>query len=123
MNTIVLSPQTRCADAAVATIGCFDGVHKGHQRVIRLVTELARSRGLKPVVITFDRQPRQLFDPSFRPQLLSTLKEKESYIESLGVEQVGGIALYERAGGSFCRSFYAQGATRPTFGEGTVDGL
>ena len=88
MNTIVLSPQTRCADAAVATIGCFDGVHKGHQRVIRLVTELARSRGLKPVVITFDRQPRQLFDPSFRPQLLSTLKEKESYIESLGVEQL-----------------------------------
>ena len=70
----------------MATIGCFDGVHRGHQKVIRMVTDEARRRGLVPVVITFDRLPRQLFDPSFRPQLLSTLQEKAAYLEALGVE-------------------------------------
>ena len=70
----------------MATIGCFDGVHRGHQKVIRMVTDEARRRGLMPVVITFDRLPRQLFDSSFRPQLLSTLQEKAAYLEALGVE-------------------------------------
>ena len=70
----------------MATIGCFDGVHRGHQKVIRMVTDEARRRGLVPVVITFDRLPRQLFDSSFCPQLLSTLQEKAAYLEALGVE-------------------------------------
>lgn len=41
-----------------------------------------------PMVITFDRQPRQLFDPSFQPQLLSTLEEKATYLKAIGVEQI-----------------------------------
>ena len=40
------------------------------------------------MVITFDRQPRQLFDPSFQPQLLSTLEEKAAYLKAIGVEQI-----------------------------------
>ena len=40
------------------------------------------------MVITFDRQPRQLFDPSFQPQLLSTLEEKAAYLNAMGVEQI-----------------------------------
>lgn len=88
MTTIVLSSQTKLSAAAVATIGCFDGVHRGHQLVIRLVTELARRKGQAAMVVTFDRQPRELFDASFKPQLLSTLTEKEVYLEALGVEQL-----------------------------------
>ena len=86
METIVLSSRTKLSAAAVATIGCFDGVHRGHQRVIRLVTEVARRKGLAAMVITFDRQPRELFDSSFRPQLLTTLTEKKVCLETLGVE-------------------------------------
>ena len=86
MKTITLSADVKVEAPCVATIGCFDGVHRGHQKVIRMVTDEARRRGLVPVVITFDRLPRQLFDPSFRPQLLSTLQEKAAYLEALGVE-------------------------------------
>lgn len=85
MKTITLSEGVKVGGPCVATIGCFDGVHRGHQRVIRLLTEEAVSRGMTPTVITFDRQPRELFDPSFRPQLLSTPAEKEMCLEALGV--------------------------------------
>lgn len=86
MKTIVLTSTTRMYTPAAATIGCFDGVHRGHQKVIRLLTSEAARRGLAAMVITFDRQPRQLFDESYCPQLLSTLQEKASYIEALGVD-------------------------------------
>ena len=85
MKIITLSEGLKVAEPCVATIGCFDGVHRGHQRVIRLLTEEAVRRGLTPAVITFDRLPRQLFDPAFRPQLLSTLGEKATCLEALGV--------------------------------------
>jgi len=88
MNIIALSNDTRLAMPSAVTIGCFDGVHRGHQRVVRLLTEQARLRGMVPTVITFDRQPRQLFDPAFRPQLLSTPQEKEACLKMLGVEQL-----------------------------------
>lgn len=86
MKTIVLSSETKLAVPCVATIGSFDGVHRGHQLVIRMVLERAQRLGLSPMVITFDRQPRQLFDPDFRPQLLSTLQEKTVCLQALGIE-------------------------------------
>ncbi|MBR1389068.1 MAG: riboflavin biosynthesis protein RibF [Prevotella sp.] len=86
MKTISLSADVRMAAPSVATIGCFDGIHRGHQLLVRMVLEEARQRGMVPTVITFDRQPRQLFDPSFRPQLLSTLEEKEACLREMGVE-------------------------------------
>jgi len=88
MKTIFLD---RCSDQcplSVATIGVFDGVHLGHQLVIGKVLEQARQQGLASTVITFDRQPRQVLDPSFRPQLLTTLEEKAEVIASLGVSQL-----------------------------------
>ena len=72
----------------VATIGCFDGVHRGHQALIGCVLALARERGLQSMVMTFDRQPRELFDPDFRPQLLSTPEEKQAILKTLGVDRV-----------------------------------
>ena len=72
----------------VATIGSFDGVHRGHQALLHQVLKVAGERSLKSAVITFDRQPRQLFDSSFRPQLLSTLQEKEALLKALGIDRV-----------------------------------
>ena len=86
MKTIILSSETKLTIPCVATIGSFDGVHRGHQLVVRMVIDRAKRQGLSPVVITFDRQPRQLFDQDFRPQLLSTLEEKASCLQALGVE-------------------------------------
>ena len=88
MKTTNLRDDIRLDGRCVATIGCFDGVHMGHQLLIRTVRRQAEERGLQSVVITFDRQPRELFDTTYRPQLLSTLEEKEQLMESLGVDQL-----------------------------------
>ena len=78
--------KTRMVVKCAATIGVFDGVHAGHRQVIKHLVSTARFPHLASMVITFDRQPRQLFDPEFRPQLLTTQEEKEREIERLGVD-------------------------------------
>ena len=85
---MILSPKIHLSTPSAATIGCFDGVHRGHQMLVQMMVCEARQRGLKPIAVTFDRLPRQLFDPSFHPQLLSTLEEKEACLKALGVEEV-----------------------------------
>lgn len=69
-----------------AVIGNFDGVHRGHMHVIDNLKSLAEEHGLKPLVITFDRHPRALFDPNFQPEYLTTSDEKEALLRSLGAE-------------------------------------
>lgn len=86
MRTICLNQEVFQLPKSVATIGVFDGVHRGHQRLIRMVVEQARVSGLSSMVITFDRQPRQLFDASFHPQVLTTLEEKEAAISQMGID-------------------------------------
>jgi len=51
-----------------------------------MVAEQAKMSGLSSVVVTFDRSPRQVLDPSFRPQLLTTLEEKQTIISKLGID-------------------------------------
>ena len=85
---MILSPEIHLSTPSAATIGCFDGVHRGHQMLVKIMVAQARQRGLKPVAVTFDRLPRQLFDSSFHPQLLTTLDEKTTCLKELGVEEV-----------------------------------
>ncbi|MFM8305105.1 MAG: bifunctional riboflavin kinase/FAD synthetase [Actinomycetota bacterium] len=66
---------------AVVTIGAYDGVHLGHQAVLRLVHELAVARGHEAVCVTFDRHPAEVVRPESAPKQLSTLEQK---IELLG---------------------------------------
>jgi riboflavin kinase/FMN adenylyltransferase len=56
--------------------------------LVQMMVRQAQERGLKPIAVTFDRLPRQLFDPDFHPQVLSTLDEKVTYLKELGVEEV-----------------------------------
>lgn len=88
MKTICLNKELKKGVESVATIGMFDGVHRGHQLLIGMVTEKARRLGMASMVITFDRAPRQVLDPTFHPQLLTTLKEKEEAIRILGVDEL-----------------------------------
>jgi len=66
------------------TIGAFDGVHLGHQAVLRLVRELARARGLSATVLTFDRHPAEVVRPGSAPKLLTTLDQKLELLEATG---------------------------------------
>ena len=70
----------------VATIGFFDGVHLGHQFVVRQVAEEARKRGLEAVVVTFDRPPREVVTGKKCP-LLTTLDEKKRLILAAGADR------------------------------------
>lgn len=62
--------------ACVATIGCFDGVHKGHQYLIEQVHDIAKAEGLASCLITFTHHPRQVLDMNYRPRLLTCLSQK-----------------------------------------------
>lgn len=72
-------------DSAV-TIGFFDGVHRGHQSVMRRLVTVARDRGLRAVAVTFDRHPREVLTPGDVPGLLTTTERKARLIEDLGVD-------------------------------------
>ena len=71
---------------SVVTIGFFDGVHLGHQEVIRRTVEAAKDRAARSVAVTFDRHPREILTPGEEPRLLTTVERKASLIEACGVD-------------------------------------
>jgi len=70
----------------VVTIGVFDGVHAGHQRIIGRAVEVARERGLPAVVLTFDPHPSEIIRPGSHPPVLTAARHKAELIEELGVD-------------------------------------
>ncbi|SNU10263.1 riboflavin kinase / FMN adenylyltransferase [Prevotellaceae bacterium KH2P17] len=76
MDTIKINSETHLSVPCVATIGFFDGVHRGHQYLISHVVAEAEASGMRSVVITFDRHPRQVLHSDYVPKLLSTLDAK-----------------------------------------------
>ncbi|MFN8035741.1 MAG: bifunctional riboflavin kinase/FAD synthetase [Acidimicrobiia bacterium] len=70
---------------AVVTIGAYDGVHRGHRKVLQLVRELADARGLDAVLVTFDRHPAQVVRPESAPKLLTTLSQRLELLDALGL--------------------------------------
>src|ERR671920_1995867 len=75
------------ARPTVLTLGVFDGLHLGHQLIMRTVVERARRLGAVPTVITFDPHPRAVLHPESAPPLLQTLDQKVEALGVLGVEQ------------------------------------
>ena len=78
--------------AAVAALGTFDGVHIGHQALIRRAIRLAKEEGCACVVCTFDRHPLSLLRPELAPVPLMDLEEKLSKLAAMGVD---GVLLKE----------------------------
>ena len=68
----------------IATIGFFDGVHKGHQFLFARLRELANERGLAPLIVTFDTHPRTVLDSDYIPQLLTSREEREKQLSEYG---------------------------------------
>ena len=89
MKTIRISRENgaETKNVAAATIGHYDGVHLGHQHVLRCLHARAEEKGIgETMVITFDRHPRTLFDKSYKPQMLTTIEERQEYLEQCGID-------------------------------------
>lgn len=71
----------------VLTLGVFDGLHLGHQLIMRTVVDRARALGAVPTAITFDPHPRAVLHPQSSPPLLQTLDQKVEGFGVLGIEQ------------------------------------
>lgn len=68
----------------IATIGFFDGVHKGHQFLFTHLRALAQERELAPLIVTFDTHPRAVLDADYIPQLLTSREEREKLLSQYG---------------------------------------
>ena len=80
-------PNARPAPAAVA-LGVFDGVHVGHQALLRAACEEAERGSFVPAALTFDPPPSALFAPTNEPFLLSTLVQRAERLREAGAEAV-----------------------------------
>lgn len=72
----------------VATIGSFDGVHLGHQAILRQLRQAANAHGLPSVVIVFEPQPHEFFSGDKAPARLMRLREKVQALFAAGVDRV-----------------------------------
>ena len=70
----------------ILTLGTFDGVHIGHQKIIRDLVSKAKSEDLSAIVLTFSPHPRMVLQKDTQLKMIDTLEEKRQLLESLGVE-------------------------------------
>lgn len=73
---------------AVVTIGSFDGVHRGHQTVLRGLLRCAERQRGESVLLTFDPHPREVLYPNETMEILTTFEEKVSLLTQVGVEHL-----------------------------------
>lgn len=71
---------------AIATIGIFDSVHRGHQKILKKLVKEARHSGAKSLVITFHPHPRKVLRPDAKIPFITSLEHRLRLIESLGVD-------------------------------------
>ncbi|MBO7457064.1 MAG: riboflavin biosynthesis protein RibF [Paludibacteraceae bacterium] len=70
--------------SSIATIGFFDGVHRGHQFLFNYLRSEAKERGLRPLIVTFKRHPRVALEADYIPQLLTSPSEREALLSKYG---------------------------------------
>ena len=92
----------------VATIGFFDGVHRGHRYLIDKVMEMAHAHAQQSMVITFDRHPREVLQSDYQPQMLTTLNTKLRLLRETGVDRVEVLHFTRELAALSAREFMAQ---------------
>lgn len=81
---------------SVVTLGNYDGVHRGHQHMLAVVRERARSLGLPATVITLEPTPREFFEGAAAPPRLMRLREKIDALAVYGVDRLVVMRFDER---------------------------
>ena len=88
MNTYYNINDYKAAKKAVVTIGTFDGVHQGHQKILDRVVSKARTEGLTSILLTFFPHPRMVLQPDHDLKLINTIEERVELVANQGVENV-----------------------------------
>ena len=73
---------------SVITIGTFDGVHIGHQKIIERLVKTGQDKNLKSVILTFFPHPRMVIQPDFKIQLLHTINERRDLLKMFGIDNL-----------------------------------
>src|SRR5919199_6793736 len=84
-------------NGTAVTIGAYDGVHLGHQAVLRELRRLADARGLETVVVTFDRHPATVVRPESAPKLLTDLDQKLEVLAATGAVDHTVVVPFDHA--------------------------
>ena len=72
----------------VITIGTFDGVHIGHQKILKRLVKISEKKDLEPTVLTFFPHPRMVLQKDTNIKLINTIDEKAEIMESLGIKNL-----------------------------------
>jgi len=83
-----IEDRALCLPGPVATLGNFDGVHLGHQALVRSAVGEANRIGSRSVVLTFEPHPLKLLAPARAPKMILSHKDKMELLQSLGVDLV-----------------------------------
>jgi len=98
---------------SVLSIGNFDGVHLGHQKILGTVVEAARRAGAKPVVFTFDPHPEAILHPEHAPERILSCQRKLELLADLGIDVAicpdGPLAVLALSAEEFVRQIVVQG--------------
>jgi riboflavin kinase / FMN adenylyltransferase len=93
------------ARPTVLTLGVFDGLHLGHQRIMQTVVERAKAINAVATAITFDPHPRAVLHPESAPPLLQTLDQRLANFDVLGIEQAIVVKFDREFAGQPAESF------------------
>lgn len=85
---VTLTKQTQINTPSIATIGFFDGVHRGHQFLIESMKAKATELHLGTMAITFDVHPRHVIAQGNPPELLTTTDERLRLLEQMGIDNI-----------------------------------
>ncbi|NLO28337.1 MAG: bifunctional riboflavin kinase/FAD synthetase [Actinobacteria bacterium] len=80
--------QTPPSSGRAVAIGVFDGVHRGHQRILRRAVEWAAAGGASSTAVTFYPHPETVLRPRGAPKMLTSLERKTALLEELGLDEV-----------------------------------
>ena len=91
-----LEPLAAPFGPSTVAIGTFDGIHVGHQAIIKAAVQDAAAHNRASIVFTFDRHPAELLAPDRAPDYLTTSEQRNRYVADLGVDGLV-IAEFDRA--------------------------
>src|SRR5690242_19497693 len=77
--------------ATIATVGTFDGLHRGHRDVLERLVDRARETGVKSILVTFEPHPLEIVRPERAPMLLTVGEEKLELIAETGLDYVAVV--------------------------------